>query len=263
MKTRSILLSIIVVFTVSSCIIRSLYPFYTKDTIYFEERFLGTWEGFDGKPNKWIVVSVEDVYHVQNALDMRNCKGPLCRERITTEIEAYFLIIKVKDEIAIYLMTPFKIKNDLFLDVFPINNYCSDGSGNGCEMKEDFKSFNIKTHSLLKLDVLNNDTVKMHLFDKFELRKLIENNKIKIKYHKIEQSDGTKDNLYLLTASSVELQRFIEKFIRSKEFKEDYDIDDSKLNRIKNREDTFEFIKNIIAGNTPSNGIRIPIVDLN
>ena len=55
-----------IIFTVialmlSSCIVKSLYPFYTKDTISFEKKFLGIWKDKD-PDNQWIIASIKDYW---------------------------------------------------------------------------------------------------------------------------------------------------------------------------------------------------------
>ena len=41
----------------NSCIVKSLFPFYTQDTIYFEKKFIGNWEEIEKGQFR------EDLYH--------------------------------------------------------------------------------------------------------------------------------------------------------------------------------------------------------
>jgi len=53
MKTRNFLLALSLLI-LSSCIVKSLHPFYTKKSIFFEKRLIGNWQ--DTKKGSWKVI---------------------------------------------------------------------------------------------------------------------------------------------------------------------------------------------------------------
>jgi hypothetical protein len=65
---------------------------------------------------------------------------------------------------------------------------------------------------LVKFDIINDDIISIKWFDQSKISELLESNKIKIKYEKV----GI-DDTYLLTASSEELEKFIAKYMSSKD----------------------------------------------
>ena len=71
MKTKSVILvSAVLALTLlllNSCIVKSLHPFYTKDTTFFEKRFIGNWK--DNKKNNWKIISLKEETLKDNAKD--------------------------------------------------------------------------------------------------------------------------------------------------------------------------------------------------
>jgi len=98
---------------------------------------------------------------------------------------------------------PFKIKDQLFLDFYPVDY--EEGNLNK------LVSYHLlKTHSLVKIDIASDGILKLRWFDEDKISELIKSNRIKIKYEKV----GI-DETILLTASSDELQKFIAKYMDS------------------------------------------------
>src|SRR6056300_1024479 len=58
MKTKHIIL-IFAIIALNSCIVKSLHPFYTDDTIYFEKLFIGNWKSISGPDGIWNVYNWE------------------------------------------------------------------------------------------------------------------------------------------------------------------------------------------------------------
>ena len=157
--------------------------------------------------------------------------------------EGYFVITKQKDEVAIFLAMPFKIKNQLFLDFTPFTSSCKCGVSL-------VDSHKIDTHSLVKLDILNDNSVSLTWFSSVKMKDLIENHKINIKHKK-------NDSEYLLTASPEELQKFRTKYMDSKD-SDKWKTDVSyNLERTGSRDESFEFIKKLISGEEKLNGIDL------
>lgn len=198
MKTRNLIL-IASIFILSSCIVKSLHPFYTSETISFDKNFLGEWEDDDGV--MWSVKSIrEEILEDKKASELsRNDLKEYKKYQY-----AYLIQRKKKETKTVFLAMPFKIKNQFFLDFIPFDfDLTSTLMGNHL----------IATHSLAKYDVLKNGKISIKWFDEDKISDLFKNNKIKIKHEKI----GLMNDKYLLTAKSDELQAFLKKYIASKD----------------------------------------------
>ena len=66
MKNRNTLLIATCILFLSSCVVKSLNPFYTKKSISFDERFIGTWK--DTSKGVWTFISVKDQMKKENPL---------------------------------------------------------------------------------------------------------------------------------------------------------------------------------------------------
>ena len=243
MKTiKSISLFIVLALLLNSCIVKSLYPFYTKDTLSFEKRFLGIWKDNNDSENQWIIASAKEYYEEEWKKDTVP-PSPEDMEKYNKEKEGYIVINKQKNDVAIFMAMPFKINNQLFLDFTPITS--------SCECSIDLIGYHeVTTHSLVKFDILNDKSALLKWFSSEKMKDLIENNKINIKHEKLDQG-------YLLTASPEELQKFIAKYMDSKDtdkWKTDVAYD---LERTGSSEKSFEYIKKLISGEEKLEGIDL------
>lgn len=198
MKIRSIICSLAILFFLNSCVVKSLSPFYTKETISFTEEFLGKWK--DNENGKWEVNTFESEI-------LKGYKGKVSKEDkqlISLYKNSYFVSFEKKGKEAFFIATPFKIKDQLFLDFIPVD-YDSGG------INSLTFSHIVYAHSLVKFDVSSNGSIKIKWFDEDRIEDLFKEGKIKIKHEKV----GLLNDKYLLTASSKELQKFVEKYIVS------------------------------------------------
>ena len=226
----------------SSCIVKSLFTFYTDDTIFFEKAFLGTWRDMKDPNNKWIVASVKE-YNDEKRKHDSTPPSPEDIERYNKEKDAYFIINEEKDKVAIFSVMPFKIKGQLFLDFTPLTSNCN------CNI-DLFNYHQITTHSLVKFDMTDNDSVSVKWFSSEKLQHLIETHDLDIEHKKF-------DSEYLLTASSEELQKFIKNYMDSDEedkWKTDVKYD---LVRTEDHKKSFEYIKKLISGMEKIDGIDL------
>ena len=198
MKTRNIVLVMSFVL-LSSCIVKSLHPFYTKETIVSETQFLGKWEDDDGA--LWKVVLAKD-----EILDGKPV-GSLSKKDLKEFYKfqhAYFIERTKKNEKTAFIATPFKINGQLFLDFIPFE---IDGGFTTILLNVHL----VATHSLVKYDMLPNGEISFKWLDEDKVAALFEEKKIKIKHEKI----GLLNDKFLLTAKSEELQKFIVKYMTS------------------------------------------------
>ncbi|WP_299712991.1 hypothetical protein [uncultured Tenacibaculum sp.] len=200
MKTKHVILVLsLVIF--NSCIVKSLNPFYTKDTIEFTKDFVGEWK--DNYNDTWKIVDAKLVISEENKDASEETKKQ--NDLLSKEYRnSYFVEYKTKKQTSIFLATPFKINNQYFLDFIPFDNE----KGNLSRL---LKYHIVYTHSLVKLDILDNGNVSIKWFDEKRLKDLFEKQKIKIKHKKI----GILKDDILLTATSEELQQFLKKYMVS------------------------------------------------
>mgnify|MGYP000574944232 CR=1 FL=1 len=198
MKIKNTILVIASILLLSSCVVKSLNPFYTKETISFDKKFLGEWK--DSDKGKWTIVSFEKEFKK----DLGSEKMKEDDLKLFNEYKnSYYVQRKHKGREALFLATPFKINNQTFLDFYPL------------EFQDDvdnlLEGHLIYTHSLVKYDVNKNGEMEVKWLDEKKIEKLFKEKKIKIKH----QIAGVQKDKYLLTASSKELQKFIKKYMSS------------------------------------------------
>ncbi len=197
MKTRNLIFALSILF-LSSCVVKSLHPFYTQKTISFDNNFIGEW--VDSKKGKWEIVSFAKEILQGSSIDK------LVEEdlKIYKEYKNGYYIKRTRHgKEVLYLANPFKINNQTFLDFLPL------GQDQGIDgLLQDHM---IYAHSLVKYDELKNGEISIKWFDEEKIEELFKNKKIKIKHEVI----GLVDHKYLLTAKSEELQKFIKKYMAS------------------------------------------------
>ena len=234
----------------SSCIIKSIRPFYTLDLVYFEPKLLGNWtigdldskdgssfnvqflpvtaEGEDfpipsySKDAKTILVESESFLSHKKSLGQRWSKegyqsyiekykfnkGYIANLKLEYYAREGFFGRKTDKKIkqeSSYLAMPFKINNQLFLDFTPISK-----SNNVDFIDFYFDSHLIVAHSLAKVDIFSKDSISLKWVGEDKIGYLIRENKLKIKH----EMSGFNYGL-LLTASSEELVKFFEKYIKN------------------------------------------------
>ena len=197
MKIRNTILGLCLIL-LTSCVVKSLHPFYNKETISFDQSFIGHWQ--DSKKGNWKVVSFESEITKDNPFKKMK-KEDL---KVYNEYKNSYYIQRIYEGKEVnFIATPFKINNQKFLDFFPLDH--QDGVDNLLQ------SHSIYTHSLVKYDVQKNGKIEIRWLAEDKVQPLFKQKKIKIKHETI----GILNENYLLTASSKELQKFIEKYMAS------------------------------------------------
>jgi len=200
MKARIIILSIALLL-LNSCIVKSLFPFYTKNSISFEEKIIGIWN--DGEKQQWEIVSFGAEYlkdkGVQNESELT--KNDL--EEYKRFKDGYVVLVTQDNKEATFFAMPFKINNQLFLDfsIFDVDIPILDLA----------EYHLVGMHSLAKIYILPDNSIRLKWLGEELFGELLELDKVKIKYEKT----GVGDSGFLLTASSEELQKFIKKYMGS------------------------------------------------
>tara|TARA_B100000795_G_scaffold98713_1_gene72497 strand:- start:6292 stop:6948 length:657 start_codon:yes stop_codon:yes gene_type:complete len=197
MKIKNVILGTCFIL-LSSCVVKSLNPFYTKETISFDKKFIGEWK--DSKKGTWKIVSFKNEMTKESPLKKIK-KDEL---KIYDEYKNSYYVQRIyNDKEVSFIATPFKINNQTFLDFFPLE-YQGD-------VDNLLESHSIYTHSLVKYDIQKNGNIEVKWLDEDKVEELFKQKKIKIKH----QTIGMLNDKYLLTASSKELQKFLEKYMAS------------------------------------------------
>jgi hypothetical protein len=204
-KPRFIVLSLMFLI-LNGCVVKSLFPFYTLNSIYFENKIIGDWKNGDNE--NWHVLPFQDAL-------LKEANKKDSSELDDDELDLYdkykkgYLVYLEKDSTTtLFLAIPFKINNQLFLDFTPIEVKESNGI-NGNNM---YEMHLIETHTLAKVDIISPNEISIKWFSSKKLEDLFRENKIKIKHEKVGFSETI-----LLTASSKELEKFIKKYMSSKD----------------------------------------------
>jgi len=194
----------------SSCIVKSLHAFYTKDLIFYESNLIGDWTDPDGMSFKF--EPFKDFY-LRNIKDLPNVSKVSMKEIDSAfNVHHYhksYAVTYIKNQDSSWFQAmPFKIENQLFLDFILF-----DGGLGIYENAKDLEGMHLtKVHSLAKVDLTSNNSVTIKWLDEDKLDALIKGNRIKIKHERDEFNDK-----YLLTASSEELVKFIAKYMKSED----------------------------------------------
>jgi hypothetical protein len=203
MKIRSIIFALIIVLF-NSCLVKSLHPFYTKEVISFDASLIGNWQSKGN--NKWIIEDLKDKVLRENKVSSIEELEKADQKMYENYKGSYFVSIKDDGEESFFLVMPFTIEGQLFLDFSPV---LVDSDLNSLT-----QNHLLSAHSLVKLDVLEEGKVRLKWFDEKRIKELFEQNKIKIKHEKLRGFLFEEE--ILLTAKSKELQKFIKKYMASK-----------------------------------------------
>lgn len=178
----------------SGCVVKSLHPFYTKETVAYDASLVGSWE--DTQKGKWTISPISDELTKEDMKDMEFPK----------ELKSGYLIEYKQDKKVTlhFVAVPFKIKEQLFLDFTLV-----DIEG---EESLDFALHHmVSVHTLARADKTEDGKLQVSWFAQYKIEELFEKDKIRLKHEKI----GIDKETYLLTASSKELEKFITKYMDS------------------------------------------------
>jgi hypothetical protein len=156
------------------CFVLSVHPLYFEKDLVFESDLVGTW-------------------------------GPKEHEKDLSELwifkrsgeKSYQLIVRVKDEgEGLFEAHLLKLGKHLFLDLYP------EEPETGSEF---YNMHVIPAHSFIRVS-LEGHVLRLGFFDLEWLKKNIEENKVSIKHER-------RDDLIVLTASTKELQEFVQEHV--------------------------------------------------
>ena len=188
MKTRIILLMLLLIFFLQGCLVKSLHPFYTENDIIFNKELLGKWTDKDSAT--W-----EIRQHMRTT-------GILKPDKPDKSYEISFTDNKGTSRFAAHL---FQLDDKLYLDFLPTDISCGN----------DFSAVHvIATHSLARVD-FSGGKIMIRWYNEEWLIGLFNKNKIRIAHERVPYDPDLKDPesmQVILTAQTAELQKFIIKY---------------------------------------------------
>jgi len=195
MRTRSIAL-LACVLLCSSCILRSLNPFYTKDAVLFEKSLTGNWE--DNSKGTWDIRPFKQWFLKENKNKLPT--EPMDVEAWNTYGDGYFVSYTKKGTESFFLAISFKVDDQVFIDFIPY--YYEESVGN-----ELVAQHLVKAHSVARLNIKDDDQIKIEWFSEKQLNTLLEEEKVQLKHEIVGPLKEV-----ILTATSQELYRFLKKY---------------------------------------------------
>lgn len=199
MKKIIVILGVVAA-TLQGCIIKSIYPFYMQEDVVFREELVGKWS--DGEDYQWTIHA--------NPFRPNSYEMHYTRDGRDVAFSAHL----------------FQLEGHLYLDLFPV-------SDNRDEMLL-FDLHLVPTHSVAIVEAISADEVSIKWFDESWLEKMFNENRIRVRHEKVMDLDlkpSEDEGMYLLTASTEELQKFIVKYRDQAMVSTDTSVD-LKLTRI-------------------------------
>lgn len=180
MKKKSIIILALIAICLQGCVVKSIYPFYKESDVVYNKALEGTW--YDQDKNKWMI---HQNPYKPNSYELHYSKN--------------------SREVAL-IGHLFKIDDVMYFDMI--------ASEDNSEDMPIFDVHLVPTHSIAKIDKLTNQNVVIKWFNEEWLRKMFVENRIKIRHEMIydENPKSEDDGIYLLTASTEELQAFVAKY---------------------------------------------------
>ncbi|MCF8391292.1 MAG: hypothetical protein K9H12_11410 [Bacteroidales bacterium] len=186
MKNKLILVATILSIVVSSCIVKSIHPFYYDKDVEFKTELLGTW--LDSDSSKW---------EFSQRIFQESFLGAEKKDKSYKAV--YYEDEKDTSYFNVHL---FKLKEKYYLDFLP---EVEDNIG------DKFGSIHfIPTHSIARVEFVGDNNICFFWYDQDWLANLFEQNRIKIS-HEFIKTPGSSEE-YILTAETSELQKFLVKY---------------------------------------------------
>jgi hypothetical protein len=207
MKKIIFALSVIIV-TASSCV-TSLQPLVTYNTAIADNRLEGSWEQ-NGQEYMVQKVFSSDLYkkHKDDLEKSRKENNGQLSEKDKKDSVLYsksYIIKYSKDGIQYLLFgSMIKLNGRLFMNFTPADMTSTDTSGTETEIN---LSNRLDSHTIARVQFTNNNVMKLDFIDGGYLYDQIKAGRMKIK-HEIDELYDT----FLITASTTELQQFLEKY---------------------------------------------------
>jgi len=208
MKKIIFIISIVTLVTASSCV-TSLQPLVTSNTVIADNRLEGAWEQ-DGEEYMVQKVFNSDFYK-QNQKDLEKGRkennGQLSEKdkRDSILFSRSYMITYSKDGIKYLLLgSMIKLNSHLFMNFTPVGMTNIDSTNNEAAIDLDNR---INSYTIARVEFPKNNIMKLDFIDGGYLYDQIKAGHMKIK----NETDELYDT-FLITASTGELQQFLEKY---------------------------------------------------
>ncbi|WP_411768740.1 hypothetical protein [Winogradskyella sp. A3E31] len=208
MKTR-ILLSIIALGLFSSCIVKSIQPYYIKSKLKYNTKLVGEWK--DQRNSTWNIVSFKSKWKEDNKDPSKLMKEDF--EAYERYKDGYIISYERSKKQASFIAMPFMVDDYLFIDVTPFEYESDDINSLAAEHL-------LKTHSTAYVQFNSGKSIVFKWLSESVMNRLFEEQKLRLKH----EESGV-DNDLILTASSEELYQFLRKFMKT-EIDNKWDNDD-------------------------------------
>lgn len=163
----------------SSCIVKSLHPFYSEGILEFRKELLGAWTDQDA--GKWQIRQFEK------------------------EENAYEITLTSKDGVsAVFTAHLFRLDDHLYLDFVP--------ESDNLPSVDLFNLHLIPSHSLARVHLPDESRISIEWLNEEWLTEMFTQNRIRIRHEVLYEHGDQDEKMYILTASTEELQKFIVKY---------------------------------------------------
>jgi hypothetical protein len=180
MARKTTVISLFLLLALAGCV-RSLYPLFTEDDLYFMPELVGTWISEEGKDTWNFTKEGEKEYILHHYQAEYEETGG----------------IKISGDTVKFLAQLGKLNKYFFLDIFP--------NKPETKVKNSFYNYHLlPVHTISKLWI-EGDTLKLSMLDNDWLEKMIDNNAFNIAH-------ARPNDQFILTASTEELQALVIKY---------------------------------------------------
>ncbi len=187
----------------TGCFLQSVHPLVKPENSQFVEGVIGTWEDED---QRWIFARPENVPETLNQIEGFEDINEEIDDEEKVEMEFGYLVVhedKGDNTISVFIGHFTELNEQLYFDLFPLDTWA-----NGL-----LENHYFPVHTFSKIE-LQNGEMNISLFKSSWIREQIEDNRVRIKHEKTEEG-------VLITASTNELQRFVERYGETDEAFED------------------------------------------
>lgn len=196
MKAKITLLLLCIVLA-SSCVVKSIQPFYVKKQLTFNKALLGKW--IDHDRNSWEILSFKAEWTKNNQDSSKILEEDV--KAYENYREGYIVSYTRSGKNAQFIGMPFMVDNHLFIDMTPLE-YNVDG------LNSLVTQHMLKTHSAAYVQTNSDGSVTLKWLSNSVMKRIIDEGKVRIKH----ELAGIDEDL-ILTASSEELHQFLRKFM--------------------------------------------------
>lgn len=196
-------LTIVFSFILTGCFLQSVHPLVKPENSQLVEGVIGTWEDED---QRWIFARPENVPETLNQIDGFADINEEIEDEEKEVLEFGYLVVhedKGENTISVFIGHFIEINEQLYFDLFPLDTWATGL----------LENHYFPVHTFSKID-LQNGEMNISLFKSSWIGEQIEENRVRIKHEKTTEG-------VLITASTNELQRFVERYGETDEAFED------------------------------------------